>query len=808
MWPTKKKTRQRRVDSRKSAPGAIPQLWRRFGRAGGLSALALLAVFYAGVLLMDVWPLDPLPYRGGQYLPAEIRSRVELRLPLPKVLEDEERRLRDATPAVFAFRGDRLSQEVLNPLRKLPERLEAFVQGSKDDDLVRRFGLTDANGVRGFWRALGEVDRARYEQAVERLGERLAEVVIVPRDQAMDQRIRNVDEIVVVRESRRRHVEIADMVSLARSDHVREKVRQLVAGFDPALRPQITTFLTGALERTEGTYGLDEETTAAAIARRVRELRADPPPQAFKNYLVGDVLVPRTDVEGRSGWSLQGLGEADRELLAIEHRRYLRAQQREHPMRWWARSVGRGGVIALVVCLLGLYVLHYRPEVAREPSRGVTLALTLLVLLGLVKLITHGLEWNRMAATLPVLMGAMIVTIAFGRRFALTLAGVLTVLTALQMRADQGTLAVLLVSSIVGVFQLDDIRSRAKLLRVAVVAAAAAFVTNWAWSLATSTPWKFWLVDGLWAAGFAVLAGFLVQGILPLIERVFRVATSLTLLEWCDASKPLLKRLAMEAPGTYNHSLQLGTICEAAADAIGARGLLARVGAYYHDIGKTSKSPYFVENQGGGASRHSNLSPAMSLLIIVGHVKDGLEMAREYGLPEVLHEFIATHHGTTLVQYFYRAATEQRKNGTDRAPDEVEFRYPGPKPQSPEAAILMLADASESSVRAMSEPTPGRIENQVHTMISRRLTDGQLDKCDLTLKQVHHIEESITKSLCSIYHARIAYPAPPGQKPSASERAERSDRKGTSREHIPAPLADDEDEQPDQADPVDTRAEV
>ncbi len=794
MWPTKKKTRQRRVDSRKSTPGAASQLWRRFGLAGGLSALALLGLFYVGVLVMDVWPLDPLPYRSGQYLPADIRSRVELRLPLPKVLEDEERRLRDATPAVFRFRADRLAQEALNPLRKLPERLGALVEGAEDDDLRRRFRLGDPNEVRRFWQALGEVDRARYEQAVEGLAERLADVVIVPRDQAMDQRVRNVDEIIVVRENRRRHVEIADMVSLARGDHVREKVRQLVAAFDAALRPQVSTFLTAALERTEGTYGLDEETTAEEIALRIRELRADPPPQAFKNYLVGDVLVSRTDVEGRAGWSRQGLGEADRELLAIEHRRYLRTQRERHPMRWWARSVGRGGVIALIVCLLALYVLHYRPEVAREPSRGLTLALTLLVLLGLVKLITYGLEWNRLAATLPVLMGAMIVTIAFGRRFALTLAGVLAVLTALQMRAGQGTLAVLLVSAIVGVFQLDDIRSRAKLLRVAVVAAAAGFVTNWAWSLATSAPWKFWMIDGLWAAGFAVLAGFLVQGILPLIERVFRVATSLTLLEWCDASKPLLKRLAMEAPGTYNHSLQLGTICQAAADAIGARGLLARVGAYYHDIGKTSKSPYFVENQGGGTSRHSNLSPAMSLLIIVGHVKDGLEMAREYGLPEVLHEFIATHHGTTLVQYFYRAATEQRKNGTDRAPDEVEFRYPGPKPHSPEAAILMLADASESSVRAMNEPTPGRIDNQVHTMISRRLTDGQLDECDLTLKQVHLIEESITKSLCSIYHARIAYPAPPGQKPSASERAERTDDKAGARQHVSAPLADEEDQ--------------
>jgi cyclic-di-AMP phosphodiesterase PgpH len=247
------------------------------------------------------------------------------------------------------------------------------------------------------------------------------------------------------------------------------------------------------------------------------------------------------------------------------------------------------------------------------------------------------------------------------------------------------------------------------------------------------------------------------------------VCTSMTLLEWADANKPLLKRLAMEAPGTYNHSLQLGVLCEAAAETIGARGLLARVGAYYHDVGKVNKPDYFVENQAGSPSKHTKLSPAMSLLVITSHVKDGIELARHYALPKVLHEFIASHHGTTLVQYFYQAATEQRKADADRAPDEVEFRYPGPKPRTPEGAILMLADASESSVRSMGETTPTRIENQVHTMIMRRLMDGQLDECNLTLREVHLIETSLVKGLTSMYHLRIPYPTPAGQQASSGE---------------------------------------
>jgi putative nucleotidyltransferase with HDIG domain len=402
------------------------------------------------------------------------------------------------------------------------------------------------------------------------------------------------------------------------------------------------------------------------------------------------------------------------------------------------------------------------------------------------------------SAVLPVVVGATIVAIAHNQRFALTVGAVLALLVVLQLRGGQAMLLVLLAGGMTAVLQLHEIRTRSKLLVVAAVVAVAVSVMVAATALMGGVPlYPFALVDAAWAAGFALMAGLLVQAALPGIERVFRVATSMTLLEWCDASKPLLKRLAMEAPGTYNHSLQLGTMCEAAAEAIGARGLLARVGAYYHDIGKINKPPYFIENQGASPSKHSKLSPAMSLLIIIGHVKDGLEMAREYGLPPVLHEFIASHHGTTLVQYFYHAATEQRKNHADRAPDEVEFRYPGPKPHSKEVAILMLADAAESSVRAMSDPTPGRIENQVHAMVSRRLMDGQLDMCDLTLKEVHVIEASLVKSLCGIYHGRIAYPTPAGQKPSAAETPGRAPAEAEARNETPEPEGQAQtDEQP------------
>jgi putative nucleotidyltransferase with HDIG domain len=258
-------------------------------------------------------------------------------------------------------------------------------------------------------------------------------------------------------------------------------------------------------------------------------------------------------------------------------------------------------------------------------------------------------------------------------------------------------------------------------------------------------------------AAATILVGVVIQAVLPLIEKVFRIATSMTLLDYSDANQPLLKKLAMEAPGTFSHSLLIGSIAEAAAETIGVNGLLCRVGAYYHDIGKIGKPRYFVENQMGTTSRHEQLSPAMSQLIIVGHVKDGIEMAREYRLPAVIRQFIETHHGTTLIEYFYEEARKKTDSKTS-PPAEAEFRYPGPRPQTKEAAIVMLADTVEGAVRALTELTPTKIETVVYNMAMKRLQDGQFDQCELTLRELSRIEDSLSKSLTAHHHGRIAYP--------------------------------------------------
>lgn len=432
-------------------------------------------------------------------------------------------------------------------------------------------------------------------------------------------------------------------------------------------------------------------------------------------------------------------------------------------------------MVVFVTGAMGVYLNRYKPRVLSNHAR--TIAVGALILLALAVGQLFGmLGWPIMLLLIPGLMVPIILTITYDQRIALGLgwfvATLLILTTTRTLRADPdfpglfSVFVVLMTAITVAVFLLRDIRSRSKLIEVGIISGIASAMGVWVMGLiikysqlatvgSSYATAKVILVDSLWAMGAAIAVGLIIQGILPLVERVFRVATSMTLLEWCDANRPLLKRLALEAPGTYNHSLQIGTIAEMAAEAIGANGLLCRVGAYYHDVGKISKPDYFVENRGIQSSKHDKLSPTMSSLVILGHVKDGMAIAKEYGLPRVLHQFIEQHHGTTLVEYFYH---EARKREPDRDIRDTEFRHSGPKPQTPEAGIVMLADTSESAVRALPEPNANRIELTVHTLLMKRLMDGQFDECDLTLRQLHIVEERLIKSICSMYHARITYP--------------------------------------------------
>jgi putative nucleotidyltransferase with HDIG domain len=264
---------------------------------------------------------------------------------------------------------------------------------------------------------------------------------------------------------------------------------------------------------------------------------------------------------------------------------------------------------------------------------------------------------------------------------------------------------------------------------------------------------------------WCLLGGFILCGILPLVERCFGVVTDVSLVELANSGHPLLQELIRRAPGTYTHSMTVATLAETAAEAIRANVLLARVGSYFHDIGKMLKPHYFIENQ-TGENRHDSLEPALSTLVIIGHVKDGMALAQQFGLPRPVADLIQQHHGTTLVEYFYREALRMHE-GPNTAGLESAFRYPGPKPQTREAGIIMLADAVESSSRALSTPTPGSLSKLVHDILMKRLLDGQFEESGLTLTDLNRIEESLCKGLIAIFHARIKYPEPGPRAPLA-----------------------------------------
>lgn len=260
--------------------------------------------------------------------------------------------------------------------------------------------------------------------------------------------------------------------------------------------------------------------------------------------------------------------------------------------------------------------------------------------------------------------------------------------------------------------------------------------------------WTFSFLGG-------VTSGILATGFAPVVEMMFGYTTDIKLLELANLDRPILRKLMLEAPGTYHHSVVVGSLAEAAAAAVGANPLLAKASGYYHDIGKVKKPLYFIENQVGGDNKHDKLAPSMSSLILIAHVKDGVEIARNHKLGRAIIDIIQQHHGTSPITYFYEKAKQLK--GED-AVNMEHFRHPGPKPQTKEAGLVLLADALEAASRALENPTPARIQGLVQKIINKLFLDGQLDECELTLRDLHEIARSFNKILTGIHHHRIEYP--------------------------------------------------
>lgn len=449
----------------------------------------------------------------------------------------------------------------------------------------------------------------------------------------------------------------------------------------------------------------------------------------------------------------QPITEGQLDLLREEHRAFKAKQTRGDHVR-------RASALLLVSLLLSfvlvVYVARFQRGHAAHLRRVLGLCGLVLATLGVGLLISRS-PWC--ALLIPMTLTAMILTLAYNPPFALLMSFSLALMASLALGAGLEHFMIQMGALAPVVLLLRNVRSRTRLVEVAAGAGAACLLMTVATGMLDGQAAKFVAADAGRNLLWCVLAGFILCGILPGVERAFGVVTDVSLVELAHSAHPLLQELIRRAPGTYTHSMTVATLAEAAAEAIGANVLLARVGSYFHDVGKMLKPLYFIENQ-TGPNAHDELEPALSTLVIIGHVKDGAALAEQHGLPKPIADLIRQHHGTTLVEYFYREAV-RLYDGPSPPGFESTFRYPGPKPQTREAGILMLADAVESSSRALSSPTPGSLTKLVHDLTMKRLLDGQFEESGLTLTELRRIEEALGKSLIALFHARIKYPEDP-----------------------------------------------
>jgi len=409
-------------------------------------------------------------------------------------------------------------------------------------------------------------------------------------------------------------------------------------------------------------------------------------------------------------------------------------------------------LLAVMMALFGVYLYEQKPEFLANERHLALLGLILILVTGIAKVLGM-IPWEGAGYLAPVALATMLIAILLDAHIALMTAAFLAVIVGMAAGQELKFSFVALASGLAGVLSVRKVSDRSDLTRAGFVVGAVTFITMLALGLFRAerflVTYSFLgLVNGLASAIGTI-------GLFPYLESAFGITSQLRLLELSNPNQPLLRKLLMEAPGTYHHSMIVGNLAEAAAEAVGGDSLLTRVGAMYHDIGKTKRPYFFIENQYGGENPHDKLAPTLSTLIVTSHVKDGVELAKQHRLPEVVIDFIRQHHGTTLVKYFYQKAKEM---GREDDCDEKDFRYPGPKPQSKEAAIVLLADSVEAAARTLSRPTPGRIEGLVRKIVKDHLADGQLDESDITLRDLDKICDAFVRVLTGIYHKRIEYP--------------------------------------------------
>ncbi|OPX87071.1 HDIG domain-containing metalloprotein [Pelotomaculum sp. PtaB.Bin117] len=468
--------------------------------------------------------------------------------------------------------------------------------------------------------------------------------------------------------------------------------------------------------------------------------------------------VPPVMVSVKEGEKIVGEGE----ILTEENLVKLQALDLIRTKPVLTSILGVMMLLVLLMVVVLLYLYQQNREIYEHAGHLYLLGIIVLIVLGVGKLIiainVSSLPEFSAQFGYMVPMGAagMLTAILLDSRLAVLIVAVMSLMLGVMTGSQLQFGLVGLIGGITGVYSVSKLSQRGDLVRAGFYTSFANILAIFSVGLVTEKPFALIIFSSL-ALGLAsgILSSILTNGALPFLENTFRLTSPVKLLELSHPNNILLKRLLTEAPGTYHHSIIVGNLAESAADAVGGDSLLVRVGAYYHDIGKLKRPFFFIENQMSSENPHDKIGPSLSTLIITSHVKDGVEIAREHKLPQGIIDIIEQHHGTSMVGYFYHKAMESEHS---ESVTEEEFRYEGPKPQTKEAAIVMLADSVEAAIRSLQNRTLARAEGLVRKFIKDKLNDGQLEECDLTFKELDIIANAFVRVLSGIFHSRVEYP--------------------------------------------------
>ena len=718
----------------------------------GAGRLLMTSIFLACVILVLNFPTSGPRLREGQIAKRDYRART----PFKALDEEATRRSREEA----AEQATRVFQENSDHLARLGGELKAFIEqvvaARRPDELMRtarrRWGLTREKfgcltkhlekkwigpGIEAIEAAMEEAARsgivAASEHEAELASERY-EIEVRLSDSGPNAGTRPIVRTIAYPAALRRFF----------SEELLLWLRDKPAEFREVLLDML-------VHAAKPTLKLDE----AATAKAVRAAR-DAVGQRDRTIAKGSIILGAGDRATR-----RAIEEIELEEKAFAGLGRIARDQEGEGDRFRRRVFGALGLTAVFLIgllLLAFYGFRFARDALTSNTRVFGIYIVCLVTLVALRVLAQfgfALHWT------PVILAAMILVIATGPTLAF---GAIVLLAAAAGVVGDGGLSLtlpLLIGGGVSILGLTRVRRRTDPLEAGVLAGLACGVAVWALYLAripgadSARVWPF--SESLAGLGGGVLAGVVLTASLPYVERFFDVATDLRLLEWTDQNQPLLRKLALEAPGTYHHSTVVSHLAEAAAEAIGANTLIARAAAYLHDVGKLNRPDYYVENVTGRPSRHDTLSPTMSTLILTSHPKDGSEIAKSYGVPTPLRRIIREHHGTSVVQYFYRKACEEAKDSSIKV-KVTTFRYRTPKPRTPESAIVMLADSVESAARSLDGASPGRIKRLVHEIVSARIEDGQLDESRMNITDIRRVEASLVRSLTAVMHLRISYP--------------------------------------------------